>query len=256
MIKMSDPDAGSPTAEAAGRLVAPLVLWDIDGTLVHAGTTGVTAISAAFHSLTGVELALSLAFDGQTEVAFFRSLLERHGLVADDATLARVPAAVIEAFVGLGPEMLRTGYVMPGAAAAIAHIGRAAPGVRQSVLTGNVRPNAELKLRTFGLADTLDFEIGAYGEDAEARPDLVPVAVARANAKFTASYAASDVVLIGDTPRDVEAALSHGARVIAVATGHFDADRLRAEGAHAVLTNLSDTTALLTALAAVGVVST
>jgi phosphoglycolate phosphatase-like HAD superfamily hydrolase len=149
-----------------------------------------------------------------------------------------------EAFVGLGPEMLRTGYAMPGANAAIAHVEAIAPGVRQSVLTGNVRPNAELKLRTFGLADAIDFEIGAYGADAELRTDLVPIAIARANAKFAAAYTAHDVVLVGDTPRDVAAALAHGARVIAVATGDFDADRLRAEGAHAVLTDLTDLASL------------
>src|SRR6185369_2349908 len=113
------------------------------------------------------------------------------------------------------------GYALPGAAAAIAYV--AGHAVAQSVLTGNVRPNAELKLRTFGLHHAIDFDIGAYGGDAELRPDLVPVAVARASAKHATAYTMEHVVLVGDTPRDVHAALTHGARVIAVATGRFGA---------------------------------
>jgi phosphoglycolate phosphatase-like HAD superfamily hydrolase len=227
-----------------------LVLWDIDGTLVHGGTSGTTGVAAAYRDVTGQDLAVPMIFEGQTDLGIFRSLIERSGLVADDAVLARVPAAMTAAFGGLADELARTGYAMPGAAAAIAHVGDHVPGVRQSVLTGNVRPNAELKLRTFGLADAIDFEIGAYGADAELRHDLVPVAVARANAKYAAAYAPTDVVLVGDTPRDVAAALAHGAHVIGVATGGFDAGRLHAEGAHAVLADLTDLDALRAAFGA------
>jgi phosphoglycolate phosphatase len=221
-----------------------LVLWDIDGTLVHGGTAGETGVAAAYREVTGVDLGVPMIFEGQTDLGIFRSLIERSGLVAGADVLARVPAAMAIAFGGLADELARTGYAMPGAAAAIAHVGRHVPDVRQSVLTGNVRPNAELKLRTFGLADGIDFEIGAYGGDAELRNDLVPIAVGRANARYATAYTPSDVVLIGDTQRDVAAALAHGARVIGVATGGFTADQLHAAGAHAVLTGLTDLPAL------------
>jgi phosphoglycolate phosphatase-like HAD superfamily hydrolase len=225
-----------------------LVLWDIDGTLVHAGTSGVTAVRTAFAALTGRTLTGPVVFDGQSELAFFRDLFERRGIVPDTALLAAVPAAMAAAMATLGPDMVRTGHALPGAGAAIAHLA-SVPGVRQSVLTGNVRPNAELKLRTFGLADAVDFEIGAYGSDAEDRADLVPYALGRANARF-GGYTAADVVLIGDTPRDVAAGRAHGVRVVGVGTGAYGIEHLRSLGADAVLADLTDVAALR---AAVGV---
>jgi phosphoglycolate phosphatase-like HAD superfamily hydrolase len=221
-----------------------LVLWDIDGTLVHGGDSGVRGVTAAYRALTGLEPAVPIVFDGQTDLAILRSVAERGGVAWDAGLAARVPAAIAEAIGAI--DIAATGYALPGAASAIDLV--AAHAVAQSVLTGNVRPNAEHKLRAFGLHSAIDFDIGAYGGDAELRPDLLPVALRRATGKHAVPYEMSDVVLIGDTPRDVHAALTHGARVVAVATGHYTADTLRAEGAHAVLDDLTNLRAFATAL--------
>jgi phosphoglycolate phosphatase-like HAD superfamily hydrolase len=225
-----------------------LVLWDIDGTLLHAGEAGRNGIAAAYRALTGRDATALLPFHGQTELAYFRELLVSNGTEPSPDLLRRVPDVVAEAFAELGPQMLRTGYPMPGAVVAIRHVGSLHPGVRQSVLTGNIRANAELKLRTFGLADGVEFEIGAYGSDAEHRADLVPVAIARATARTGMRITARNVVLVGDTPRDVEAGRAHGVRVVGVATGAYGAERLRAEGADVVLADLTDLDALQAAL--------
>jgi phosphoglycolate phosphatase len=142
------------------------------------------------------------------------------------------------------------GRALPGASEVLRGLqGRA----HQSVLTGNIRPVAEVKLAAVGLRDGLDLCIGAYGDDHEIRAELVPVARRRAAAvhgKSPADFAGAATVVIGDTPLDIEAALAAGARAIGVATGGYTASELTAAGADAVLPDLTDTDAVLQALLA------
>src|SRR6266702_2294071 len=125
-----------------------------------------------------------------------------------------------------------------------------APDVRvvQSVLTGNVRPMAEMKLGALGLDAHLDLAIGAYGESHEARAELVHLARDNAARSYGADFSGPATVLVGDTPLDVAAALETGARAVAVATGGSTAAALAESGAHAVLPDLTDTPAVLAAI--------
>jgi len=123
--------------------------------------------------------------------------------------------------------------------------------VYQSVLTGNIRAVAEVKLAALGLRDRLDLCIGAYGDDHEDRTELVQVARRRAagvHGRSGAAFAGTATVVIGDTPLDIAAALAAGARAIGVATGSYAAADLTAAGAHAVLPSLADTALVLDAI--------
>jgi phosphoglycolate phosphatase-like HAD superfamily hydrolase len=107
-------------------------------------------------------------------------------------------------------------------------------------------PNALVKLSAFGLDMLLDLEVGAYGSDGERRAELVGAARRRfADAR---GREPERTVLVGDTPRDVEAALSGGAEILAVASGiHSPAD-LHAAGAETILDDLTDSARVLAAL--------
>src|SRR5262249_38697276 len=105
--------------------------------------------------------------------------------------------------------------------------------------------NGRAKVAAFDLDRGLDFALGGYGDDHEVRAELVGVARARAAARFGAP---PDLVLVGDTPRDIEAGRLGGARCVAVATGVFDVAALAAEGADAVLPDLRDTAAVVRAV--------
>jgi phosphoglycolate phosphatase len=135
---------------------------------------------------------------------------------------------------------------LPGAAAAIAAL--AAAGARQSVLTGNIRPLAALKLAGAGLGQDLDLDVGAYGDAHEVRAELVTAARRAAQAAYGTDFGGWSTVLIGDTPLDVGAALASGARVLGVATGSFTGADLAAAGAHAVLPDLTDAALVLAAV--------
>lgn len=175
--------------------------------------------------------------DGITEAVIFRETAKLHGLTADRADFERFAAALTAQHVQHATELRERGHALPGAAAALDAL--AAAGVRQTVVSGNVRPVAEIKLSVFGLDTHIQWDCGAYGEDADLRPTLVKLALDRSAAL------ASDTALIGDTPADVEGGRETGVRVIAVATGRSSAEELRAAGAHAVLDDLTDPHALV-----------
>ena len=116
------------------------------------------------------------------------------------------------------------------------------------MLTGNVKPMAELKLERAGLRDHLDLDAGAYGDVHEVRAELVTAARAAAARAYGTDFPGPRTVLIGDTPLDVAAALVTEARVVAVATGSYPAADLAAAGAHVVLPDLADTARVVTAV--------
>ena len=123
--------------------------------------------------------------------------------------------------------------------------------IHQSVLTGNIRSVAEVKLAALGLREWLDLCIGAYGDDHEDRTELVHVARRRAAAvhgRSAAEFDGAATIVIGDTPLDIAAALGAGARAVGVATGSYSADDLAMAGADTVLPDLTDTAAVLRAL--------
>src|SRR4051794_25674850 len=133
--------------------------------------------------------------------------------------------AAEDALAGLRPTLRATGRALPGAQEVLAELH--GDGVVQTLLTGNIRTFAELKMHTFGLAGYLDLDIGAYGWSHVVRANLVDLARAAAHDRHGRDYCGPATVLVGDTPRDVEAALLTGAAVVAVAARRDRADPLR-----------------------------
>ena len=229
-----------------------LVLWDIDGTLVNTGHVGRDAFSDAFQVVVGrapdraAEVMVEMA--GRTDHEIALEFLALHQLDGH-AHLPAFSDALADALAAKEGEIRRLGRALPGARAALAALADA-PGVVQSLLTGNIEPNAALKLAAFGLDAYLDFAVGGYGSDDPHRPNLVAVARRKARAKYGIEFGPPSTVLVGDTPLDVAAGRQGGARVVAVATGPFGRDELRAAGAQVVLPSLEDTDAVLEAVLA------
>ena len=223
-----------------------LVLWDVDYTLLTAGGLGNSLYEAVFKDLFGRDLTAIAPKAGRTDRAI---LLDTLALAGVDS-----PAAYVDDFMVLlgrraaAMDGSARAYVraLPGAADAL--LALAAAGARQSVLTGNVRPLAAVKLAAAGLGEHLDLDVGAYGDVHEVRAELVPVARRAARAAYGTDFGGRSTVLIGDTPLDVAAALDTGARAVGVATGSFAAAELAAAGAHAVLPDLTDTSLVVAAV--------
>ncbi|MFF4690486.1 HAD family hydrolase [Streptomyces sp. NPDC001307] len=214
-----------------------LVLWDIDHTLIDTRGVGRRLSAAAFEEVTGEAMRRQAKIDGITEAVIFRETAKLHCLTTNRADFERFAAALAAQHLRHAGELREQGHALPGAAAALDALDAA--GVRQTVVSGNVRAVAEIKLSVFGLDTHIQWDGGAYGEDADLRAGLVELALVRSSAVL------QETVLIGDTPADVEGGLATGVRVIAVATGRSSAEELRAAGAHAVIPDLTDTEGLL-----------
>ncbi|WP_087887382.1 HAD family hydrolase [Streptomyces alboflavus] len=210
--------------------MARLVLWDIDHTLISTRGVGRELSAAAFEQALGVPMREQAKIDGVTEPVIFRETAKLHGITTSRSDFERFAEALAEQHLRHVGELRERGHALPGAAAALDALDAA--GVRQVVVSGNIRRVAEIKLQVFGLDRHIDWEAGAYGEDDEVRAEMVRIALQRSGAE------ASDAVLIGDTPADVEGGLTNGVRVIAVASGRSDETELRAAGADSVLPDL------------------
>jgi phosphoglycolate phosphatase len=223
-----------------------LVLWDVDYTLLNAAGLGNSLYETVFRDLFGRELTAVAPKAGRTDRAILLDTLALAGVAEPRAHVDDFLAALARQVATVDGSAQAYVHALPGVAAAIAAL--AAAGARQSVLTGNIRPLAALKLAAAGLGEHLDLDVGAYGDVHEVRAELVPVARRAARAAYGTDFGGAATVLVGDTPLDVAAALATGARVVGVATGTFGAADLVAAGAHVVLPDLTDTSQVLAAI--------
>jgi phosphoglycolate phosphatase len=223
-----------------------LVLWDVDYTLLSAVGLGNRLYQAVFRDIFGRDLAAIAPKAGRTDRAILLDTLALAGVAEPRAHIDAVLAALAREVAALDGSVQAEVRALPGAAAAIAAL--AAAGLRQSVLTGNIRPLAAVKLAAAGLGEHLDLDVGAYGDAHEVRAELVAVARQAARSAYGADFTGPSTVLIGDTPLDMAAALATGARAVGVATGSFTAADLAAAGAHAVLPDLTDASLVVAAV--------
>jgi phosphoglycolate phosphatase len=227
--------------------VARLVLWDIDGTLVDSAGLGRDAFMEAFERVTGAQPERVVPFAGRTDMEIARDLLDTAGIDHSERLLGDFEQALAWAMAERAGLVRKRGRPLPGVRQALERLG-SEPDVTQSLLTGNIEPNAEVKLAAFGLDTLIDMEIGAYGSDHRRRGELVAVARRKALDLRGAAFQPQEIVLVGDTPLDVAAAIEGGARAVGVATGPFEEDELRHAGADAVLPDLSDLDSVLSAV--------
>ncbi|MFJ2645805.1 HAD family hydrolase [Streptomyces sp. NPDC087420] len=218
-----------------------IVLWDIDHTLIDNSEVSKEIYAAAFASLTGAAPTRPARTGGRTDRLIMRDMFVLDGL--PEPEWAVVEAALARAGEERFEDLRRRGTALPGVRAILKAVS-VRSGWVSSVLTGNIAANAHVKVSAFGLDALLDLAVGAYGADALQRPDLVTVARERAQ-RLQGVREGVPVVLVGDTPRDVEAALATGSGIIAVASGIHTAEELAAAGASEVLPDLSDTARLL-----------
>lgn len=215
-----------------------LVLFDIDGTLVTGGPAKDAfhvALVEAFGTAGDIHVH---DFAGKTDPQIARELLRGAGL--DDAAIDRgLPvlwARYLDELAHRLPGMPME--VLPGARELVVALEELAD-VALGLVTGNIAEGARLKLGSAGL--DRPFRLGGFGSDSEERDHLPGVALERAREMWGIEFPPSEVVVVGDTPRDIACGRAHRLRTVGVATGRYAGGALRAAGAHEVLDDFTDT---------------
>ena len=224
-----------------------LLLFDIDATLLLTGGAGMRAMARAARELFGERFTWDgIEPSGGLDPLLFSEAVARSRLELDELAHSRFHEKYIQI---LEVELMqsRAGIrVLPGVRDLLEAL-RTRPEVCLGLLTGNYPRGAALKLEAAGI-DPAWFSIGVFGDEGTTRAALVSVALERFEAAHGGAIARQRVIVIGDTPRDVEAALAHGCRVLAVGTGKYGVEALLEAGATAAVADLSDPAPLMALL--------
>lgn len=224
-----------------------LILWDIDHTLIETRGLGSQLARAAFAQITGQHFDELAEATGKTEPVIVAETLRLHGIEPTESHQQQYAQALPEQYRRHANQLRARGRELPGAREALDALAKI-PGVVQTVLTGNYRAVAAVKLDTFDLNQHIDLDIGAYAEDGTDRATIVPVAQRRASTKYHHQFSHNNTIIIGDTTHDIAAAHHGGAAIVAVATGRDSANDLRNAGAEIVLADLTNPAGLISAI--------
>jgi phosphoglycolate phosphatase len=201
-----------------------LVLFDIDGTLIQSGGAGERAFAQVARTVFNLpEGTRGLSFAGRTDASMVREMFGRHGIAETTENFQKF----FEAYVFWLDELLPkiAGRVLPRVHEWIAELGEMPDPPLLGLLTGNIRLGAQIKLQYYGLWDY--FVTGGFSDDSENRCQIAAIARDRGSRLLGCELQGEQVLVIGDTPHDIECGRSIGARVLAVGTGSHKHEDLR-----------------------------
>lgn len=223
-----------------------IVLFDIDGTLIHANGAGHTAFYQTICDDFGLgELSGEVTFTGRSDRAIAMDLFHLHGIDESADNWRKFRDGLARRLEITLPA--KQGHVLPGVVELLDRL-TARGDVPLGLLTGNIALGAEKKLQYFGLDHY--FAFGSFGDDHPERDDIARAAVEITHGHLTAVAAANGhaaprpeelrFTVIGDTPHDVKCARAIGATAVAVATGGVDRETLARTEPDLLLDDLSD----------------
>ena len=222
-----------------------LVLFDIDGTLLLTRGAGMRAMLRAGKQVFGDGFKCELDSSGKLDTQIYAELcalnpaLDMHDKhdVFHDAYLPHLRKELHG----------QNDCLLPGVRPLITQL-QTHQNLTLGILTGNYSKAAQLKLTQAQLELAL-FLVMACGDEAVTREALVGVALAKYQACTGERLVGEQVMIVGDTPRDVACAKAHACRSVAVATGRWSFDALVKTNADVVLQDLTNPSPLLQLLA-------
>jgi phosphoglycolate phosphatase-like HAD superfamily hydrolase len=205
--------------------VIKVVLFDIDGTLIHTGGAGVKAFAKAFSSEFGVHDGTEkLKFAGRTDVSLVREFFGHNDIAQTPLNFERF----FETYLFWLRQIITqcNGGPVRGIPEYYDALTKTSQPPLIGLLTGNIKAGAEVKLRHYGWWEK--FAFGAFADDSEQRDEIAAAALKRGGEILGRSIAGDETLVIGDTPLDIRCGRAIGAKVLAVATGGATLDDLAA----------------------------
>ncbi len=200
-----------------------LVLFDIDGTLILSGGAGEKAFGRVCETEFGVaDGSTRLNFAGRTDLSIIRDFFVMNQIEATPENFQRFLSRYLLHLQKLIVQL--QGRVLPGVLEMIREINALPQPPLVGLLTGNIRPGAQIKLTHYKLWDS--FRMGAFADDHEDRNQIAVIARERGNRELGRELDGEEIIVIGDTPRDIECAKAIKARSLAVATGKYSLKEL------------------------------
>ena len=221
-----------------------LLLFDIDGTLIHSGGAGMEALKRALKERFKIDDDLEdIEIAGMTDSGIVISILEKHKIPTTPENIA----AFLDSYVHFLSKELprRKGKLLPGVLDLLKKL-KERKSVVLGLLTGNLSRGAELKLDHYGVWHF--FEFGAFADDHHDRNELGAFARTRAKEKHGREFSSNEIDVIGDTPRDIACGKALGARTIAVATGTWSREDLAQHNPDYLIDDFSDVDRLINKL--------
>ena len=230
-----------------------ILLWDIDGTLMRSTRVGGYKVYTipVLEEIFGTSGRLSdLHVSGMTDLqilfeALAESEVSREQIVAQIDLLSRRLTEEARKVAGNGVEFFQ---LLPGVRETLGALHKH-PRYQSALLTGNIKPMADLKMELVGLTQFFTLP-GAFGEESHIRRDLPARAAERIRNHLGVNLPPEHFIVIGDTPNDIDCARHFGARAVAVRTGRFYSDEdIRDCEPDAILPDLSNPDLVLRTLA-------
>lgn len=225
-----------------------IVLFDIDGTILWSDGAGRRAMQRALTTAFGSSGSPHYRYDGKTDMQIVRDLMRLEG--HEDAIIDARMNVLLEDYVSGLHEELETRstqvHRFDGVLELLDAL-EARPDRTLGLLTGNIEVGARAKLRAAGI-DPSRFTVCAFGSDHEVRGELPAIAQRRAKEQLGLQVGGDALVIIGDTPADIDCTRAIGARAIAVATGRYSVEELARHDPVAVFPDLCDTAAVMRAI--------
>jgi phosphoglycolate phosphatase len=222
-----------------------LVLFDIDGTLLSSEGLGRASMQRALAEVFGSPGNPSYRYDGKTDKQIIRDVMRLEG--HSDAHIdARMETLLVLYLEGLRAGVKSGRFNVRPLAGVVEILDELEKrdDIVLGLLTGNIEPGARIKLTAAGINPDR-FRVNAFGSDHEHRPELPAIAQRRASETLGLDIAGDRLVVIGDTPADIECGRSLGARAIGVASGHYTVEQLETHKPYAALPSLENTRQVL-----------
>ncbi len=220
-----------------------LLLFDIDGTLIGSNGAGIRAMTAAGRALFGEQFSFDgLIAAGGLDTILFSEAAATHGLEDHHLHHDRFHDRYVDQLASDFETRASQARPKPGVIDLLGEL-RGRSDVRLGIVSGNFRRAADIKLMAAGI-DPGWFAVTGYADDGPDRPALVRHAI-DAFESGEGVIARRDVIVIGDTPRDVHCAHANGCIAFAVATGPYSTTDLSEAGADVAVQDLTNASALV-----------